>query len=455
MPAPVPLHPSAAAPAAAPHHGRDPVRRFLATKARGLRSRARRLTALTPRSVGYRPEDRPYAPSEAHFRAANRRLAAIDRMVRQRLGELDRTLAGGGPQDALQALAMVEREVDRARRAFGMFFEVFAQRGTAFAPALTAHDAIARDCYAAVRANAPRLFPGPLLEPLTYLEHGYSPATMRRGVQLARLLGEPNPFPLIRIPYDRDRPWQASFLHEVAHNLQADMGLWEENRRAVIERLAGRGFPPLVVSILGRWHKEVFADLAACLLGGPAVAWGMALFLAHPPDKVMTYRPGGPHPTGYLRVLILAEMVRRMGFAEEAGTIAAVWRRLYDPQRGHRIPALLLRQAPRAIPEVVDEICFQPRRNLAERALVGVIRFTADDQAAIRRGAVRLARGRWPADLPPRFLVGACGYAIDAGADTNMLSRLMIDHLSRRGAAPLTAGVPATRGPAARIRVAA
>jgi hypothetical protein len=70
---------------------------------------------------------------------------------------------------------MVEREIDRARRAFGMFFEVFAQRGTAFAPALAAHDAIARDCYAAIRKAAPNIFPGPLLAPITYMEHGYSP----------------------------------------------------------------------------------------------------------------------------------------------------------------------------------------------------------------------------------------------------------------------------------------
>ena len=114
-----------------------------------------------------------------------------------------------------------------------------------------------------------RIFPGPLVAPLTYLEHGYSPATMRRGVTLSRLLGETNPFPLIRIPYDRDRPWQAVFLHEVAHNLQADLGLWVQNRDAVIQRLSEAQLPPLAVSIFGRWHKEIFADLAALLLGGP------------------------------------------------------------------------------------------------------------------------------------------------------------------------------------------
>ena len=40
------------------------------------------------------------------------------------------------------------------------------------------------------------------LKPLTYMEHGFSPATLRRGVVLSRLLGEANPFPIIRIPWD-------------------------------------------------------------------------------------------------------------------------------------------------------------------------------------------------------------------------------------------------------------
>ncbi len=38
------------------------------------------------------------------------------------------------PQRVLIDIALVEREVDRARRAFGMFFEVFSQRGSTYAP---------------------------------------------------------------------------------------------------------------------------------------------------------------------------------------------------------------------------------------------------------------------------------------------------------------------------------
>jgi hypothetical protein len=408
---------------------KEPLARFLNVKARSLASRARQLVSLTPDEVGLRPEDMPYAPGAAHFAAANKRLQAIARAVRIRLEELDKA-SGASPDDQLLCMAMVEREIDRARRAFGMFFEVFAQRGTAFNRRLAAHDAIARDCYAAIHAAAPRSFAEPLVPPLTYLEHGYSPATMRRGVTLSRLLGETNPFPLIRIPYDRDRPWQPVFLIEVAHNLQADLGLWEDNRNAVIQRLAEERLPSLVVSIFGRWQKEIFADLAALLLGGPPAAWGLAVFLSHPADKVMTYRPGGPHPTGYLRVLILAEMLRRMGFNDHACALAAVWRRLYDPRRGHRIPEPLLGHAKKAIPAVVDEIAFQARRPLGERALVSMMPFGRDDLEAIRRGGALLQQLRVPRDLPPRFLVGAAGYAIEAGVNTRDLNEVMLSALA-------------------------
>jgi hypothetical protein len=406
------------------------TREFLRTKVLALAARSRRLTHLTPVAVGIRPQDRPYAPSTAHFDAANRRLAAIDRLTRVRLTELQRRERKASPRLVLIYAAMVEREIDRARRAFGMFFEMFSQRGSHFAPALAAHDTIAADCYVAIRQAAPRIFPGPLLKPLCYMEHGYSPATNRRGVTLRRLLGETNPFPVIRIPWDRDNPWQSVFLHEVSHNLQADLGLWFENQNVVGERMARSVGDPLVTTIFRRWHKEIFADLAAILLGGTASAWGMMEFLAHPVPRVLTYTPGGAHPTGYLRVHLLAEMLRRMGFGDEATRVERVWRTLYDPSTGHRIPARLLALGRRSIPHVVDEIAFQPRRGLAQRALADIIRFTRDDEREIRRGAARLVRGVVPNDLPPRFLVSASRHAIGMGAAAPQLSQLVTRHLA-------------------------
>ncbi|WP_206078395.1 hypothetical protein [Poseidonocella sp. HB161398] len=414
--------------------GRDQaVRAFLDTKARSLKARARRLGQLSPARVGLRAADRPYSPANSYFHAANKRLGKIDRSIRRRLAELERMQGAPVPRQLLQ-MALVEREVDRSRRAFGMFFEVFAQRGTGFSASLAAHDAIARDCYRAALAGQAEVLKKPLLMPITYLEHGYSPATMRRGVTLKRLLGEPNPFPLIRIPWDRDVPWQATFLHEVAHNLQADLGIWDETREAVARRLAESGTSSRIAAIWSNWPKEIFADLAALLLGGPAAAFGLAEFLAHPGSKVANFRSGGVHPTGYIRVLILAEMVRRMGFAHEAEQLGRIWTKLYRAEAERRLPQDLMTSAPRILRLMVDEIAFQPRRMLAERSLADILPFRKADQARIVRGARQFRKGRVP-DLPPRWLVSAARLAISSGADAGRVGRALTRRLAADSAA--------------------
>jgi hypothetical protein len=404
---------------------------FLKTKGRSLAARTVRLANLTPEAVGIRPQDRPYAPSAIHFQTANRRLQSINRQIQNRLDFLRRNWQKSPPGQVLLFMALVEREIDRVRRAFGLFFEIFSQRGSVFAPNLAAYDVIAQDCYMAIRKAAPLIFRGPLVKPLTYMEHGYSPATMRRGVLLSRLLGEANPFPVIRIPWDQDNPWQAVFLHEVSHNIQADLGLWHENQQAVGQRVLKAVGHPLVTTIYRRWHKEIFADLAAILLGGPASAWGMMDFLAHPAPRTLTYRPGGAHPTGFLRAFIMAEMVKRLGFPEDAARMQRVWNRLFNPRSGHRIPAQLLQDSSRTIAHVVDEVTFQTRRNLAQRALVDVIPFRPADEEQIRRAARALSRGLVPPEVPPRFLVSASYYANKQGASLSELSQTVISHLSR------------------------
>jgi hypothetical protein len=419
------------------------LQRFLRAKINGLSARLTRLARVDNAFVGLRAQDMPYAPSPRHFDAANARLARVEQNIRTRFDQLLDQWERRSPQRVLIDAALVERELDRARRLFGMFYEVFAQRGTSFGPSLAAHDRIAEDCYRAVRAAAPRIFEGPLLKPLCYMEHGYSPATMRRGVQLSRLLGETNPFPLIRIPWDRDQPWQSVFLHEVAHNLQADLGIWQENRQAVLRRIMGSTHSPFLASVYGRWHKEIFADLAAILLGGPAAAWGMADFLAQPQPRTLTYRPGGAHPTAYLRVYLLAEMLRRLGFGQHSTRLLRVWQTLYRPQNGHRIPVALMQSAPRLVPEVVDEIAFQTRRNLAQRALVDIIPFTRDDERAICECTQRLVAGR-DVNIAPRHLVSAAHYALETGrVPPQRLASHVIHQLTRHLDNPQTS----TRAP--------
>src|SRR5262249_20563685 len=286
-----------------------------------------------------------------------------------------------------------------ARRAFALFFDIFSQRGSTFAPALAACDAIAGDCFWVVRETAPYLLPRPVLKPVTYLESSFSPATFRRGVQLRRLLRGRHPVPLVRVPFERvESPWgMGVVLHEIGHNLQADLGVWHETQRAVARRVLGISRHPWLTRIWARWHKEIFADLIALLLGGPASARAMKDFLAYPATRVLTFRPLGVHPTPYIRVFIQAEMLRRLVFAREARRIARVWAWLYARQLGRgRIPWILLTTANRIIPHVVDEVAYQPRRGLAQRALVDVVPFNGRDEQEIRSAAPTIAAGVLP-----------------------------------------------------------
>jgi hypothetical protein len=419
------------------HNPARELHRFLAVKARSLAARARRLAQLDHDSVGIRPQDVPFAPSDGHFRAANRRLGEIDRSVRahlaQLLGDVRRTEKK--PQRILSRAALVEREVDRARRLFGLFFDVFSQRGSAFAPALAACDAIAADCFDAVRCRLPGILPTDLLQPLTYLEYSFSPATFRRGVLLKRLLGEQNPFPLVRIPYEHAQsPWgMGVVLHEIGHNLQSDLGIWQENEQAVRARVLRATRNPWLTRIWTRWHKEIFADLISLLLGGPASARAMKDFLAYPASRVLSFRPLGVHPTPYVRGFILAEMLRRMGFRREARATVDVWNRLYGRhlERG-RVPQALLASAPQIVPHVVDEVAFQTRRGLGQHALADVIRFTPSEEKKVRRAAREIASGRVPSDLPPRYAVSASRCAFEEKlAPAPQISRTVLGHLAK------------------------
>jgi DNA-binding NarL/FixJ family response regulator len=85
----------------------------------------------------------------------------------------------------------------------------------------------------------------------------------------------------------------------------------------------------------------------------------------------------------------------------------------------------------RGIPEVVDEIAFQTRRNLAQRALADILPFTREDERAIRAGARELEQGIIQSDLPPRYLVSAASYALARGRIApRQLARQVIGHLN-------------------------
>src|SRR5205085_4359330 len=123
-----------------------------------------------------------------------------------------------------------------------------------------------------------------------------------------------------------DNVWAlSSVLHEVSHNLQADLGMWDIMPVQIYERLTGEGqLAPHVARVWARWHKEMMADMFALLLGGPAAVESLMDVVGRGPSSTMKFNPLGVHPTSYLRVLINLVLMRRMGFKQTATDLRGV-----------------------------------------------------------------------------------------------------------------------------------
>jgi hypothetical protein len=138
------------------------------------------------------------------------------------------------------------------------------------------------------------------------------------------------------------------------------------------------------------------------------------------PALVYFFSPRGAHPTPYLRMLLSTELLRRMGFVEEAGKYRQAWLYIYDNPRSSNFPGTVLRTAAKAMHCVVDAVCFQPYSELGDKSLVQVLRFEQKDQRMIEEAARRLGQGIDPGVVPERFLIGAARFALDnrlAGAE--------------------------------------
>jgi hypothetical protein len=316
------------------------------------------------------------------------------------------------------------------------YFELFGQRSSKpYGNWLLSCDRIALDCYQAAYLGVGVAKSVPAPPPFSYMRTGFSPATFRRGIPLQRLGRRMNPFPLVQLPYHRlINPWTlGAILHEVSHNLQNDLGLAPVLPREITRELTRAGHPPVVVSAFTRWNREIFADLSGLLLGGPAVVGSLMDVVGRSPRATTTYSSRGPHPTPYLRTFISIELLRRMGFPEEATAYRRAWRRVYPSGRGSNIPPALLDTFEDAHRRVVDVIGFRRYPELGNKSYSEVIRFRPKEQEMIEEAARRLAAGTDPGVIPARFLIGATRVALDRGlARPQAITDSFYQELTRR-----------------------
>ncbi|HXN47794.1 MAG TPA: hypothetical protein VN893_14200, partial [Bryobacteraceae bacterium] len=255
----------------------------------------------------------------------------------------------------------------------------------------------------------------PAPPPFCFMRTGFAPATMRRGIRLRKLGKQLNPFPLIQLPHHRlTNPWTlGAVMHEVSHNLQTELGLSREVPRRVARRLLDGDLGQTVAATWARWNREMFADMSAVLLGGPEVVASLMDVVGRAPATVYAFNPRGVHPTPYLRTMISTELLRRMGFEDEAERFRGAWLRIYGKPPEGAFPSAMLKSFPRACALAVDSMCYKPYRALGGKSLTQVIRFERKDQHMIEEAARRLAAGVDPGVIPARYLIGATRVALD------------------------------------------
>jgi hypothetical protein len=384
----------------------------------------------------------PQMPTEGHITAANELVSLLTGSLRRRSTRLDRSVMTATNIPVTRNLQQVVRQKQSAHtaalmaeRIWDFYFEMFGQRQSRFGPWLLGCDRIALDCYqyAYLGLGSQRSIPAP--PAFCYMRTGFSPATFRRGVPLRRLGRQLNPFPLIQLPYHRlTNPWTlGAILHEVSHNLQNDLGLARTVPVEIGRRLMDAGVPRDVAMVWVRWNRETFADLAGLQFGGPAVVSSLMDVIGRSPEFVSQYVPGGPHPTPFLRVLVSVELLRRMGFEDDANLFRAIWLRTYPRPIGNTPPPQLLRSFETACPVVVDTICRTAFPSLGGKTLSETLRFEPKEQHMVEEAARRLAQGNDPGVVPERFLIGAARFALDRRlASPEVLTTNFYRELARR-----------------------
>ena len=366
----------------------------------------------------------PASPSDAHIEAANDLTENLRGRILKMAAEVKLASAAARQEPTYENLSWTtqikEQMLDSVRSTeniWKFYLELFGQRQSRFAPELLACDRIALDCYQYVYTGLGRTKPIPSPAPFCYMETGFSPATFRRGVRIGKLGSRANPFPLIQLPYHRlVNPWTlGAVLHESAHNLQSDLGLWQVVPLRIARRLLKARLPHEVIRVWARWHKETWADLCALLLGGPAIVASLMDVVGRSAPSTLQFNFTDVHPTPYLRVLINLELLQRMGFSEQAEEFRRSWTRLYPNIMAGTIPKTMLSTFPLACRIVVDTMAFSPYEQLGSKSLAQAVKFEAKDEGMVEQAGRRLAASRDPGIIPALFLIGAARWALDRG----------------------------------------
>lgn len=190
-------------------------------------------------------------------------------------------------------------------------------------------------------------------QPLVFMNGDFSPFMLDRSSHFSpeRAEGEQSPLylrfvaalpvPVIGLPW-----YQVAHLadmvliaHEVGHALWTDLGLEGDADAHLVAAAKSSALPRDRREAWTRWLPEVFADLYAVHVAGPAYVAALADLLAEAPDAVEAEFSAPPenaaHPPASLRIAIATKALERNGFTEEAAAANRAWHEQYTVDGSH------------------------------------------------------------------------------------------------------------------------
>lgn len=276
--------------------------------------------------------------------------------------------------------------------------------------------------------------------PLTYCTAQYSPATWVRGSRPndGRVydLGEVLlPIPVIEMPWTNlGNIWEyLSLHHEVGHDIEADLKLRTQLKTTLQIVLSEAGVEQSRIKIWLKWEGEIFADLCALHLAGPAFTEALMQILLLPADKVKNYDEDDPHPTPYLRILLNVAYIRRMGqwqqIQDHAAAIETQWKAIY----GSDFPSDDLKNLEQDFERVFEVLMETSYSELKGHSVKELIPFGENDDKNIRSAERFFRTGmNRPNNLPLRHTVSAAKLAISSLARDGTLSDAACDQIQQR-----------------------
>jgi len=308
---------------------------------------------------------------------------------------------------------------------------------------LWASDTVAWDCYNPVLDSAADLGilkPSEKREPpLTYLTAEFSAATWVRGARPRdgrdyQLGTSVLPIPVIEMPWDHiENSWEfLSLHHEVGHDLEADFGLRAPLAQKLQEDLEAAKVPDSRIATWLAWQGEIFADLVALQLGGPAFTEMLMHLLLLPFTAVLGYNPQDPHPTHYARILLNTAYIPTLipghqPLVIHAQEIEARWNGIYGI-----VPAFDVFTKD-DFPLVYKALMDTPLPELKNQSLRQIIPYNLANDLQIRLAAVYILTGKnKPASIRPRYCVSAARLAVTKSTEDQTLNDQLLNDINQR-----------------------